>query len=124
MRELVAACVEVKIEPLFCALTAAATDVLRKEGFEAKTLQTLLLVKPKLDERRLLVLDEAGAVGIDDMKRLFDLARVAGKHHAGVTRQIKQALHVIHRARQLFIRKVHGQQAEFFRVAELPFKIV
>ena len=74
LRELVAACREAKIEPLFCAPTAAATDVLRKEGFEAKTLQSLLLVKPKLDERRLVVLDEAGAVGIDDMKRLFDLA--------------------------------------------------
>jgi len=75
LRELVAACVEVKIEPLFCAPTAAATDVLRKEGFEAVTLQSLLLTKPKLDERRLVVLDEAGAVGIDDMRRLFDLAR-------------------------------------------------
>ena len=74
LRELVAACAEVKIEPLFCAPTAAATDVLRKEGFEAKTLQSLLLTKPKLDERQLVVLDEAGAVGIDDMKRLFDLA--------------------------------------------------
>jgi conjugative relaxase-like TrwC/TraI family protein len=29
------------------------------------------------DERQLVVLDEAGAVGIDDMKRLFDLARDA-----------------------------------------------
>jgi len=77
LRELVAACAEVKIEPLFCAPTAAATDVLRKEGFEAKTLQSLLLTKPKLDERRLVVLDEAGAVGIDDMKRLFDLTRDA-----------------------------------------------
>ena len=77
MRELVAACTEAKIEPLFCAPTAAATDVLRKEGFEAKTLQSLLLTKPKLDERQLVVLDEAGAVGIDDMKRLFDLARDA-----------------------------------------------
>jgi conjugative relaxase-like TrwC/TraI family protein len=77
LRELVAACNEAKIEPLFCAPTAAATDVLRKEGFEAKTLQSLLLTKPKLDERRIVVLDEAGAVGMDDMKRLFDLARDA-----------------------------------------------
>jgi conjugative relaxase-like TrwC/TraI family protein len=77
LRELVSACAEVKIEPLFCAPTAAATDVLRKEGFEAVTLQSLLLSKPKLDERRLVVLDEAGAVGIDDMKRLFDLAHDA-----------------------------------------------
>jgi conjugative relaxase-like TrwC/TraI family protein len=32
LRELVAACKEAKIKPLFCAPTAAATDVLRKEG--------------------------------------------------------------------------------------------
>jgi conjugative relaxase-like TrwC/TraI family protein len=74
LRELVAACKEAKIEPLFCAPTAAATDVLRKEGFAAKTLQSLLLTKPVLSARQLVVLDEAGAVGIDDMKRLFDLA--------------------------------------------------
>jgi conjugative relaxase-like TrwC/TraI family protein len=79
LRELVAACKEAKIEPLFCAPTAAATDVLRKEGFEAKTLQSLLLSKPVLTERQLVVLDEAGAVGMDDMKRLFDSA-----HHARI----------------------------------------
>jgi conjugative relaxase-like TrwC/TraI family protein len=77
LREMVAACKEAKIESLFCAPTAAATDVLRKEGFEAKTLQSLLLSKPVLTERQLIVLDEAGAVGMDDMKRLFDCARDA-----------------------------------------------
>jgi len=77
LRELVVACKEAKIEPLFCAPTAAATDVLCKEGFEAKTLQSLLLTKPVLSARQLVVLDEAGAVGIDDMKRLFDLAHDA-----------------------------------------------
>jgi ATP-dependent exoDNAse (exonuclease V) alpha subunit len=40
-------------------------------------LQSLLLTKPALSARRLVVLDEAGAVGMDDMKRLFDLARDA-----------------------------------------------
>ena len=75
LRELVAACQEAKIEPLFCAPTAAATDVLRKEGFEAKTLQSLLLTKPALSARQLVVLDEAGAVGVDDLKRLFDLGK-------------------------------------------------
>ncbi len=75
LRELVAACQEAHIEPLFCAPTAAATDVLKKEGFEAVTLQSLLLSKPLLSKRNLVVLDEAGAVGIDDMKRLFDLAK-------------------------------------------------
>jgi len=75
LREMVAACQEAKIEPLFCAPTAAAVDVLRKEGFEAKTLQSLLFSKPVLSERQLVVLDEAGAVGMDDMKRLFDLGK-------------------------------------------------
>ena len=77
LRELVAACKEAKIEPLFCAPTTAARDVLRKERFEAVTLQSLLFSKPVLSERKLVVLDEAGAVGMDDMKRLFDLARDA-----------------------------------------------
>ena len=49
--------------------------MLRKEGFEAKTLQSLLFSKPVLSERQLVVLDEAGAVGMDDMKRLFDLGK-------------------------------------------------
>jgi conjugative relaxase-like TrwC/TraI family protein len=74
LRELVAACKEAGIEPLFCAPTAAATDVLRKEGFEAVTLQSLLLTKRALSARQLMVLDEAGTVGIDDLKRLFDMA--------------------------------------------------
>jgi conjugative relaxase-like TrwC/TraI family protein len=75
LRELVNACKEARVEPLFCAPTAAATDVLRKEGFKAATLQSLLLTKPALSGRQLVVLDEAGAVGMDDMKRLFDLAK-------------------------------------------------
>jgi len=77
LHEMVAACKEAKIEPLFCAPTAAATDVLRKEGFEAVTLQSLLLTKPALSAHQLVVLDEAGAVGMDDMKRLFDCAHDA-----------------------------------------------
>lgn len=75
LRELVAACKEAKIEPLFCAPTAAATDVLRKEGFEAVTLQSLLSSESLLPKNKLVVVDEAGAVGMDDMKRLFDLAK-------------------------------------------------
>jgi len=75
LRELVSASKDAHVEPLLCAPTAAATDVLRKEGFEAVTLQSLLQSKPVLSERQLIVLDEAGAVGIDDMKRLFDVAK-------------------------------------------------
>jgi conjugative relaxase-like TrwC/TraI family protein len=77
LRELVSACKEANIEPLFCAPTTAATDVLRKEGFEAKTLQSLLLSNQPLSKNMLVVLDEAGAVGMDDMKRLFNYARDA-----------------------------------------------
>ena len=40
-----------KSKPLFCAPTAAATDVLRKEGFEAVTLQKLLQSKPAVSEK-------------------------------------------------------------------------
>jgi len=75
LRELSNACATVGVEPLFCAPTAAATDVLCKEGFDAVTLQSLLLSKRSLSSRNLIVLDEAGAVGIDDMKRLFELAK-------------------------------------------------
>jgi ATP-dependent exoDNAse (exonuclease V) alpha subunit len=51
------------------------------------TLQSLLLTKPELSARQLVVLDEAGAVGIDDMKRLFDLARDARVVLSGDTGQ-------------------------------------
>ena len=74
LRELSNACEAAGVEPLFCAPTAAATYVLRKERFNAVTLQSLLQSKRSLSDRNMIVLDEAGAVGIDDMKRLFDLA--------------------------------------------------
>jgi conjugative relaxase-like TrwC/TraI family protein len=62
---------------LCCAPTGSAAEVLRNEGFDATTLQRLL-VDPKLqdtlDTRSVVVLDEAGAVGIEDMRLLFSLA--------------------------------------------------
>ncbi|MGH7976509.1 MAG: MobF family relaxase [Limisphaerales bacterium] len=67
--------------PIFCAPTAAATDALRKDGFEAVTLQKLLLdgsLQQRLTGRAVVILDEAGAVGIDDMKNLFVLAQQQG----------------------------------------------
>lgn len=66
---------------VFCAPTAAAADVLRKDGFEAVTLQKLLmdgLLRSQLYQRSVVILDEAGAVGIDDMKSLFRLAQDQG----------------------------------------------
>jgi hypothetical protein len=93
LRELVAACRQAGMESLFCAPTTATTDVLRREGFETTTLQSLLLSRPSLLKGKLIVLDEAGAVGMDDMKRLFDLAQnnrivLSGDtgQHASVTR--------------------------------------
>jgi hypothetical protein len=128
LRELVAACKEANIEPLFCAPTAAATDVLRKEGFEAKTLQSLLLSKPILTERQLIVLDEAGAVGMDDMKRLFDSAKgcriiLSGDtgQHASVARG--DALRILERhsdfksGQLTAIRRQH--KAEYRKAVEL-----
>ena len=66
---------------LFCAPTAAAADVLRKDGFEsATTLQKLLMDSASqwVNHRTVIVLDEAGAVGLEDMKKVFDLARDRG----------------------------------------------
>ncbi len=93
LRELIAACQQSRIKPVFCAPTTAATEVLKREGFEPVTLQSLLLSRPVLSKRHLVVLDEAGAVGVDDMKRLFNLAKdcriiLSGDtgQHASVTR--------------------------------------
>jgi ATP-dependent exoDNAse (exonuclease V) alpha subunit len=55
--------------------------VLRKDGFEsATTLQKLLMdSEPQwVNHRTVIVLDEAGAVGLEDMKKVFDLARDRG----------------------------------------------
>ena len=68
-------------DAVFCAPTAAAADVLRKDGFEsATTLQKLLMdSEPQwVNHRTVIVLDEAGAVGLEDMKKVFDLARDRG----------------------------------------------
>jgi ATP-dependent exoDNAse (exonuclease V) alpha subunit len=65
-------------KPLFCAPTASAADTLRKDGMDAMTLQRLhgsLAAGGKLSPGVVIVLDEAGAVGLDDMVKLFELAR-------------------------------------------------
>jgi conjugative relaxase-like TrwC/TraI family protein len=64
-------------EALFCAPTAAAADTLRKDKLEAVTLAGLLTdwaMQRTVSARSVIVLDEAGAVGLDDMVKLFDLA--------------------------------------------------
>lgn len=67
-------------EPVFCAPTAAATEVLRKDGFKhASTLAKLLNSDDKpLSGRSVVVLDEAGAVGTADMRKLFELTSKHG----------------------------------------------
>jgi conjugative relaxase-like TrwC/TraI family protein len=75
LQELAAAFDAAGRDGVFVAPTAAATDVLRKDGFaEAVTLQKLLVDPERLAQGAVIVLDEAGLVGIDDMKRLFSLA--------------------------------------------------
>ena len=68
-------------EAVFCAPTAAAADVLRKDGFSSAVTLQKLLVDPdtqrRVNDRSVLVLDEAGAVGIEDMAKLFDLAKTS-----------------------------------------------
>jgi hypothetical protein len=68
-------------EPVFCAPTAAAVDVLRKDlkpmRQEPVTVAKLLsdgAVHHRIQSRSVLVVDEAGAIGLDDMTRLFELA--------------------------------------------------
>jgi conjugative relaxase-like TrwC/TraI family protein len=63
---------------VFCAPTASAADTLRKDGLDAITLQKFVggldwIIT--LSSRSVIVLDEAGAVGLDDMARLFEMAR-------------------------------------------------
>lgn len=83
---------------VFCAPTAAATEVLRGDGFEAVTLKALL-VDPKkrnaLSSGSVIVLDEAGLVSLGDMRDLFALATEKGARvifsgdtgqHSGVAR--------------------------------------
>jgi len=73
LRELSNACDQVGQPLMFCAPTAAATDVLRREGFNARTLETLLRENEPTLSSNTIVVDEAGAVGVEDMTRLLRL---------------------------------------------------
>jgi conjugative relaxase-like TrwC/TraI family protein len=65
-------------EAVFCAPTASAADTLRRDGLEnATTLEGFysdLHTRSRLSPRSVVVLDEAGAVGLESMAKLFDLA--------------------------------------------------
>jgi conjugative relaxase-like TrwC/TraI family protein len=77
LQELALAVEAVGLSPVFCAPTAAATEVLRKDGFEeAVTLAKLLQEGgAALPNKSVVVLDEAGFVGTADMAGLFELTR-------------------------------------------------
>jgi conjugative relaxase-like TrwC/TraI family protein len=65
-------------QAVFCAPTASAADTLRRDGLEdAMTLERFysdLRTRSRLSPRSVVVLDEAGAVGLESMAKLFDLA--------------------------------------------------
>lgn len=64
-------------QPVFCAPTASAVDTLRKDKLEAVTLAKMFSDSPaqrQLSHRSVIVLDEAGAVGLNDMAALFNVA--------------------------------------------------
>ena len=79
--ELATALVRRGYDPVFCAPTAAAADTLRKEvSYLAKTMTLQhfygdLHTRSRLSPQSVIVLDEAGAVGLDEMARLFEVAR-------------------------------------------------
>ena len=72
LQELARACEAAGYSMVWCAPTAAATEVLRAEGFKAVTLSAFLANPTRgLGPRDVVVLDEAGAVGVEAMSKLF-----------------------------------------------------
>jgi len=118
---------------LFCALTATAAEVLRKEVSPEAVTLAKLLIDPREQEsiqNGVIVLDEAGLVGLDDMHSLFSLALERNARiilsgdtgqHSGVARGDALRLleeHSIYRAGHLDqIRR--QQEAGYREVVEL-----
>ena len=130
LRELNAACDRAGYSLRFCAPTAAATDVLRKEGFHSVTLETFLREDGRqLSPKSVVVLDEAGAVSVDDMARLLRLGvRVIFSGDTGQHGSVKRgdALRIIEEhspytfGQLTQIRRQH--RADYRRVVELAAK--
>jgi len=129
LNELSLACREAGGEPLFCAPTGSAADLLRKDGLPAITLQRLL-VDTELQAsiaRQVIVLDEAGAVGLADMQRLFTLAtehnaRVilsgdTGQHAAVAQGDALRLLEEHSRYSFAELNRIRRQQDEAYRAA-------
>lgn len=130
LRELNAACDGAGYSLRFCAPTAAATDVMRREGFHAVTLESFLREDGRqLTPKSVVVLDEAGAVGVDDMARLLRLGvRVIFSGDTGQHGSVKRgdALRIIEEhspytfGQLTQIRRQH--RADYRRVVELAAK--
>jgi hypothetical protein len=128
--ELVTACDRAGYVLRFCAPTAAAAEVLRKEGFDASTLEAFLRENGRpLSPKFIVVLDEAGAVGVDDMMRLLRLgARVILCGDTGQHGSVKRgdALRLVEEhspytfGRLTQVRRQH--RADYRRVVELAAK--
>ena len=132
LNELARACREAGCEPIFCAPTGSAADVLRKDGLPAITLQRLLVDTElqrsfKKNGTTCLILDEAGAVGLADMQRLFTLAtehnaRVilsgdTGQHTAVAQGDALRLLEEHSRYSFAELNRIRRQQDEAYRAA-------
>ena len=130
LQQLNAACDRAGYALRFCAPTTAATDVLRKEGFQAVTLEAFLREDGRqLSPKSVVVLDEAGAVGVDDMGRLLRLGvRVILSGDTGQHGSVQRgdALRIIEEhspytfGQLTQIRRQH--RADYRRVVELAAK--
>ena len=77
LKELLHAFQEAGCRTVACAPTGAATENLRRDGLPAITLQRLLVnstLQSDLTRQSIIVVDEAGMVSTDDMRKLFTLA--------------------------------------------------
>jgi conjugative relaxase-like TrwC/TraI family protein len=89
LREVQRGAVEAKCPIIVLAPQWQQVDDLIKDGFPAKTLASFL-ADPKLPDKALVILDEAGQVGIRDLHRLVTLAVKKADTHlilSGDTRQ-------------------------------------
>lgn len=77
LKELLHAFEEAGCRTVACAPTGSATENLRRDGLPAITLQRLLVdstLQSGLTRQSIIVVDEAGMVSVDDMRKLLTLA--------------------------------------------------
>ena len=77
LKELLRAFKEAGRQTVTCAPTGSATENLRRDGLPSITLQRLLVdeaLQAGLTRQSVIVVDEAGMVSTDDMRKLFSLA--------------------------------------------------